>query len=322
MKLRFLRLGSSEYGAFSTGGPPFFNPWEVNIDFPGIELVLGIDPGSNTTAISIGRADSKTVLMSLVLEKDLGPRESTAEQFIQNITYFLDRMCKRNKVKAILAESQFINPKYKRSYRLLTTITDNIKAIANNNGTEYHSVAPTSWKKIYLANYPYKDQINFTESNKKHISTMTCMYFPDFVLLHSEDAADSVGILYYYYETIYRAKGEIYQVRMDMPREYSHGLFMLIMKVSKERDNVLNIYNATVKQPGNEDRDLVPFKITEELSLEDNLRSLTSTSNDVFCAYFKPYMGAMQEIFKNKNYIKELKSDTPLFVLGYRKIKK
>ena len=58
--------------------------------------------------------------------------------------------------------------------------------------------------------------------------------------------------------------------------------------------------------------------LTEELNIEQNVRSMSTKSNDVFVSIFNPYLKSMGEIMKERRKIGRLNPGTLLYLVALR----
>lgn len=285
---------------------------------PDFDTVMAIDPGTNSLGFSLGRYEDKIPIFTGVLKRDKShPNESDTNQYSVKLVEILVDLIKLLRVKELIIEDQFLIPKFKDSYRKLTTLKDTILGRCGLLDIKTYQVKPQEWKSVVLAEYKNIYNINMSESNKEWIQRKMRKDYISAMNITELDASDSYGILLFYYDRYKIDDDKPFQILSGLEKDYKHNIKKFINKVNnKNYEEIFNIAEL-LRKSNNRDRiQMVVFD--KSLSLEDNIRSMTTKSNNIFITVTNPYAGIMQELMKNRNSIGELENDSEVYIIFYR----
>lgn len=291
------------------------------------ETVMAVDPGTNAMGIAIASADGSDFLIGVLKRVKTHKNESDTTQYIIKAAQVLGELASRMGVKHIQMEDQYLDPRYVKSYTTLTSLKDILKGTFLNRGMEVYLVKPQTWKASYLEDMKKKYNINLNKSNKDIVYDKVTKKYPRVHLISEEDATDAYGMLYYYFAINKTDEYGAINIVKDMEREQTHDIFFLIGRVTnkdnKEYDNDLKDISEVLKKAEEFKQafgrpEVQKIFLTEELNIEQNVRSMSTKSNDVFVSIFNPYLKSMGEIMKERRKIGRLNPGTLLYIIALR----
>ena len=273
-------------------------------------LIIAIDPGTSSFGVAIGLADKKIPIGAFLITKEEG--EADPKDFENNVCILFESFIKTAKIKEVIIESQFFG-KYKNSTQVLKAFTKTITRLFEKSNIKVHSVAPQSWKKTFLADFKemgYK----MNQSNKNLVGARAREFFPPIVTTKMKDASDALGILHYYYVSLFSNSGLVKVVKSSNV-SLTSSIYMAVSKVPKDMDKELEMWVESGKPMK---REVKFFEYNNELSCERNIREVTNTSRDIFISVTEPTIALLKELIPRREYIGPLEPSTKLIVVGYR----
>lgn len=322
MKLKIVKLCDS--ATLDT----YFEKNIINIgDFPDemkldIQTVMSIDPGTNALGFSIGRLDSKIPLfMGVINRNTLHKGEGNTDQYTVKLVEVVMKIVDNFSVESLIIEDQFLIPKFKTSFQRLTTLKDTILGRCGLRDIKTYTVKPQEWKSIFLNDIKEKYNIKMSESNKEYVQLKVRQMFMSAINITEKDATDSFGMLYFYYHRYMVDEDAPIQIDQGMPKEWSHLLTIGCGKVVD--DNYKDAFELADLTKKAKARNSVKMVIlNESMSLEENMRSMTSESNDIFILFTKPNRRIMPFLLKNKDKIGTITKNSEIYIIFYRTNKK
>lgn len=248
-----------------------------------------------------------------VIEMDKEKDENYTE-FMENIADTLNIMLNGNKVCM-----WFIEEIHSRGYYKTDKILSTLKEMPNIFKKKYmpkmrcgrdFAIHQASWKSMYFDK-------NFKQGTKEDKSKhATSIHYPNFyVSKDSENICDALGIHYYVKINFLTMREQILTVTTSMKKESRHNYYERVFLVKQGETPLLN----EEEMFKNQFTPMKQFIYNPKLSLEDNCRSLTSSSN-------KMWYSIIPE--ENNSYIQEIwwkydiktygLSDYTLYVICYR----
>lgn len=294
-------------------------PRELRIDE---ETVMSIDPGTGILGFSIGYLNKKDPLFIGVLRKVKGhANESDTDQYTVKLVEVVMKMIDSFNVRELIIEDQYLIPKYKTAYRRLTTLKDTIIGRCGLLGIKVTQVKPQEWKSIFLSDYKKKYNINMSQSNKEWIQRKTRDLYISAINLSEEDGTDAFGMLYFQYDRYFKEDDGVYIIKPGLQKEWSHNIKYMIGKTNKkDYENIFRMAEGLVKVHHRDALRVV--ELDKTMDLEENIRSVTSTSNDIYITITSPFPKIMPDLMKERESIGTINSDSDLYVIFFRENKK
>lgn len=294
-------------------------PRELRLDD---EMVMSIDPGTDKLGYSIGYLNKKEPIFIGVLRRCKNhANETDTDQYTVKLVEVVMNMVESFNIKELIIEDQYLIPKYKTAYRRLTTLKDTIIGRCGLLGIKVIQVKPQEWKSIFLQDYKDKYKLNMAASNKEWIQRKTRDLYMSAINLSEEDGSDAFGMLYFYYDRFFKEDEGVYVIKPGLQKEWSHNIKYTIGKASiKDFGSVLKMAEG-IKIVHNRDTVRI-VELDRSMDLEENIRSITSISNDICLAMTPPFQKIMPDLMKERDKIGKIDSDSNLYIIFFRENKK
>lgn len=261
-------------------------------------VALGIDASSTKTGVVIGRidADAPLAFIEMVREKD-----ESIRNYLNNVIDFIVYeilMGNNLEAKYIFTEDKYEDKnKYSRAVldalaSVKTALKDLPHEITRNQGTkkpEYHLMLPQQWRKFYLGD------LN-TNKGRAVMKQIVASYGMKKYGLHPQcskmdDIMDALGIYSAGIITVVKPESATTTVAEVIPTdiEWGHKLKQMALYTTYTEDLVPNLLRITPEIKSRVDEyGFKLFNYHKGMSLEKNLRCLTSSSNGLFITFLKP----------------------------------
>ena len=292
---------------FTTGLPNFYDIFSELGDMP---LVMAIDPGSLSMGLVIASMENGSVYYIANYKRN-STDSDRAEIFTHRVNTLLTRLLDVLNIKVVVLENQFI--KFKTSNRVLMSFSDSIKTLIINRGIQLIHVYPKEWQPLFLEEYAKFQGLNLNKIDKGIIHRRASELLPVFHTFGQTDASDAYGLLYYYF-TLCKISDNLTKVNERMKVSYKHSFTKYsgyFGDGSKANEMITELRKALC-------RSTHMIELTEELSIEENIRALTGLSNKIFFSVIKPTLRFMEEFYRLADGTMQINENTLLYLIFFR----
>lgn len=285
----FLYGDNNDYLRFDESGVVDLPEKDINNPYP---VAIGIDASTTKSGVTIGSIDQDFPFIFLEFSKTKG---ETTNQYLNNL---LDKLVYdvilRNylKVTHVFIEDKYIDKnKYsKKSSDALATVKVIMKdlpyMIESATGVkkpEYHLLQPQTWRKYYLG------ELN-TNKGREYMKRLVAefgikKYNFHYNCGHLDDILDSVGIYSAGIKSVVKPNSKDNMIAEVIPNdiEWGHNLIKEVVFVDTSTNMLRDVIRNDFKiQERIGEYGFKLFEYYRGISLEKNLRSLTTNSNAVF----------------------------------------
>lgn len=292
-----------------------------------LKVAIGIDASTTTTGVTIGSSKEDFPFIFLEYRRD---KDESINMYLNEVLNTLTyRVVMNNNLKV---EHIFVEDKYEDKRRYSRRVLDALATVkvvmrdlpqmitqATGSPTpKYHLMLPQTWRKYYLGDLNTNKGRDYMKRLVADFGQQRYNFHPQCVGFN--DLMDSIGIYSAGIKAIVKpdSKDNVIAEVILNNIDWAHHIEMKVFYKKFHKDVLKDIVSQDMEMRGRiQDHGLKMFEYYRGVSVEKNIRSLTTNSNAVFACFLDSNdMEAVPLYYETKS-IPEI--DDSVIIVGYRK---